>query len=279
MELVRNPQLSSPGRPIGAHPHQDRAGFGDPPRPARSAARSTTRCASGSASTRRSRRTPTSQSSATPPTSSPISARCRPTRSWRSRRCGRRWPTQCPTRRSTRRSISARATSDQEHHAEDLPELHRQVLALQDRSRQGASRCWPRPAIPNGFDMTISYDKAIAEMEEACTLIKSSFDKIGINVKLEGLPSAVYSETKFQRKQMAHCDNFQWPWIADTGYTAWVYLTHPEDQRDGRGPTRQSGAQRADRDDVHHAPTAPSGPRWTSGSRRWRPSRCRGSSW
>jgi peptide/nickel transport system substrate-binding protein len=81
---------------------------------------------------------------------------------------------------------------------------------------------------PDGFDMTISYDKAISEMEEVCTLIKSNLEKIGIKVQLQGLPSAVYSETKFQRKQMAHCDNFQWPWIADTGYTAWVYLTHPE---------------------------------------------------
>ncbi|MET0484202.1 MAG: ABC transporter substrate-binding protein, partial [Candidatus Rokuibacteriota bacterium] len=44
---------------------------------------------------------------------------------------------------------------------------------------------------PNGFDMTISYDKAIPEMEEACILIKSSFDKIGLTTKLEGLPSAV----------------------------------------------------------------------------------------
>jgi peptide/nickel transport system substrate-binding protein len=81
---------------------------------------------------------------------------------------------------------------------------------------------------PNGFDLTISYDKAIAEMEEACILIKSSFDKIGLKTRLEGLPSAVYSETKFTRKQMAHCDNFQWPWVADSGYTAWVYLTHPK---------------------------------------------------
>lgn len=81
---------------------------------------------------------------------------------------------------------------------------------------------------PNGFEMSIAYDKAISEMEEVCTLIKSNFEKIGIKVQLQGLPSAVYSDTKFQRKQMAHCDNFQWPWVADTGYTAWVYLTHPE---------------------------------------------------
>jgi peptide/nickel transport system substrate-binding protein len=81
---------------------------------------------------------------------------------------------------------------------------------------------------PNGFEMTISYDKAIAEMEESCILIKSTFEKIGLKVRLEGLPSAVYSETKFSRKQMAHCDNFQWPWVADTGYTTWLYLTHPK---------------------------------------------------
>lgn len=81
---------------------------------------------------------------------------------------------------------------------------------------------------PNGFDMTISYDKAISEMEETCVLVKSNLEKIGLKVKLEGLPSAVYSETKFTRKQMAHCDNFQWPWVADTGYTSWVYLTHPK---------------------------------------------------
>ncbi len=82
---------------------------------------------------------------------------------------------------------------------------------------------------PNGFDLTISYDRSISEMEEVCKLIRSSFEQIGVRVQLQGLPSAVYSDTKFQRNQMAHCDNFQWPWIADTGYTAWVYLAHPND--------------------------------------------------
>ena len=48
--------------------------------------------------------------------------------------------------------------------------------------------------------MTISYDKAIPEMEEACILIKSSFDKIGLKTKLEGLPSAVYSETQVHQE-------------------------------------------------------------------------------
>jgi ABC-type transport system substrate-binding protein len=27
---------------------------------------------------------------------------------------------------------------------------------------------------------------------------------------------------------MAQVDNFQWPWIADTGYTGWVYLGNPD---------------------------------------------------
>src|SRR5256885_4915022 len=53
---------------------------------------------------------------------------------------------------------------------------------------------------PDGFDINIAYDKAIAEMEETCILIKSSFEKVGLKVRLEGLPSAVYSETKFTRK-------------------------------------------------------------------------------
>jgi len=42
---------------------------------------------------------------------------------------------------------------------------------------------------PKGFDMTISYDKAIPEMEEACILIKSSFDKIGLKTKLVAVSS------------------------------------------------------------------------------------------
>ena len=71
---------------------------------------------------------------------------------------------------------------------------------------------------PDGFDMTISYDKAISEMEETCTLIKSNFEKIRIRVQLQGLPSAVYSDTKFSRKQMAHCDNFRPDYAQSSGW-------------------------------------------------------------
>jgi hypothetical protein len=42
------------------------------------------------------------------------------------------------------------------------------------------------------------------------------------------LPAAVYSERKVKRELMAQVDNFQWPWIADTGYTGWVYLGNPD---------------------------------------------------
>ena len=51
-----------------------------------------------------------SRSCARGPTSSPMSDRSRPMRSWPRLRCARRWPTPRPTRRSTRRSTSARAT-------------------------------------------------------------------------------------------------------------------------------------------------------------------------
>lgn len=83
----------------------------------------------------------------------------------------------------------------------------------------------------NGFDLTISYDKASGEMEEACILIKGSFEKIGIKTTLEGLSAAVYSEKKAKRELMAQCDNHQWPTTADTGYAAGVYLSRAKTNR------------------------------------------------
>ncbi len=81
---------------------------------------------------------------------------------------------------------------------------------------------------PDGFDLTLSYDKSIVEMEEVAVLVKSNFDQIGIRTTLDGLPPAVYSDKKHKRQLMAQVDNFQWPWIADTGYTSWVYLANPD---------------------------------------------------
>jgi len=81
---------------------------------------------------------------------------------------------------------------------------------------------------PNGFDLTLSYDSSIAEMAEAAVLIKGSFDQVGIRTTLDPLPAAVYSEKKARRELMCQLDNFHWPWIADTGYTAWVYLANPD---------------------------------------------------
>jgi peptide/nickel transport system substrate-binding protein len=81
---------------------------------------------------------------------------------------------------------------------------------------------------PNGFDLKLSYDNSISEMAEAAVLIKASYDKVGIRTTLDPLPAAVYSEKKFKRELMCQVDNFQWPWIADTGYTSWVYLGNPD---------------------------------------------------
>jgi peptide/nickel transport system substrate-binding protein len=81
---------------------------------------------------------------------------------------------------------------------------------------------------PDGFDLKLSFDNSIAEIQEAAVLIKASYEKAGIRSTLDPLPAAVYSERKVKRELMAQVDNFQWPWIADTGYTGWVYLGNPD---------------------------------------------------
>jgi peptide/nickel transport system substrate-binding protein len=81
---------------------------------------------------------------------------------------------------------------------------------------------------PDGFDLKLSFDNSIEEMSEAAVLIKAAYDTIGIRTTLDPLPAAVYSERKVKRQLMCQVDNFQWPWVADTGYTGWVYLGNPE---------------------------------------------------
>lgn len=81
---------------------------------------------------------------------------------------------------------------------------------------------------PDGFDLKLSYDSSISEMGETAVLAKASFDKVGIRTSLDPLPAAVYSERKTKRELMCQVDNFHWPWIADTGYTSWVYLANPD---------------------------------------------------
>lgn len=80
---------------------------------------------------------------------------------------------------------------------------------------------------PGGFDLKLSFDNSISEMAETAVLVKAEFDKVGIRTTLDPLPAAVYSERKVRRQLMCQVDNFQWPWIADTGYTGWVYLGPP----------------------------------------------------
>ena len=81
---------------------------------------------------------------------------------------------------------------------------------------------------PSGFDLKLSFDNSISEMSEAAILIKAAYDGIGIKTTLDPLPAAVYSERKLRRELMCQVDNFQWPWVADTGYTGWVYLGPPD---------------------------------------------------
>ncbi len=80
---------------------------------------------------------------------------------------------------------------------------------------------------PDGFELKLSFDNSIAEMAETAVLVKAAYDGIGISTTLDPLPPAVYSERKLRRELMCQVDNFQWPWISDTGYTGWVYLGPP----------------------------------------------------
>jgi len=104
---------------------------------------------------------------------------------------------------------------------------------------------------PSGFDLKLSFDNSIEEMSESAVLIKAAYDAVGIRTTLDPLPAAVYSERKVKRQLMCQVDNFQWPWIADTGYTGWVYLGNPGQQL---GLFQQFRVQPAgDRDDADAA--------------------------
>ena len=133
----RNPQLRAPAgrRP---HPDQDHPRFGHPPRAAearpgrlRHAAARARVPGSGEGPQASGRR-------ATPPTSSPTSARCRPIPIMANAKVRQALAYAVPYEEIHQQGLFGAGTSDQEHHAEDLPELHRPVLAVQDGSRQGA---------------------------------------------------------------------------------------------------------------------------------------------
>jgi ABC-type transport system substrate-binding protein len=186
--------------------------------------RSTTPCACGASTTRW--KDATSSSSTMPPTSSPISAgQTNPIMAKPKVRQALAWA--MPYEDILNKVYFGRGDLIRSITPKIFPNQTEEFWPYRTDLDQ-AKNLLAEAGYPNGFPMTIAYDKAISEMEEACTLIRSNFEKIGIKVQLQGLPSAVYSDSKFQRKQMAHCDNFQW-WIADTGYTAWVYLSHPKD--------------------------------------------------
>ena len=116
-------------------------------------------------------------------------------------------------------------------------------------------------------------------MAESAVLIKAAYDEVGIRTTLDPLPAAVYSERKVKRQLMCQVDNFQWPWIADTGYTRLGLSRQSGDQREQLGLFRQSRVQQArDRDDADAAGRR-SGPRRISAFSRSRQRKCPGSSW
>ncbi len=82
---------------------------------------------------------------------------------------------------------------------------------------------------PDGFEVTLTYNAAQKESEETAILVKSSWEQIGVRVKLQALPTAVWAEQKYGKKLQAFTENEQWPWSGDPGYSSWVYLGNGPD--------------------------------------------------
>jgi len=82
---------------------------------------------------------------------------------------------------------------------------------------------------PDGFDVTLSYNAAQKEAEETAILVKSSWEQVGVRVKLQALPTAVWAEKKYGKQLQAFTENEQWPWSGDPGYSEWVYLGNGAD--------------------------------------------------
>lgn len=76
----------------------------------------------------------------------------------------------------------------------------------------------------NGFDMTLTYDSAQPEHEQTAVILQTALREIGVKVTLEKLPTAVFSQ-KTGKKEAHSFLNIYWPFVADSGYALWIYLT------------------------------------------------------
>jgi len=79
---------------------------------------------------------------------------------------------------------------------------------------------------PDGIDITLSYNSAAKEAEQAAILVKSGWEQAGIRTTLNAMPTAVYADAKYAKpsKLQAFVENQQNPWTGDPGYACSIYL-------------------------------------------------------
>ena len=74
-------------------------------------------------------------------------------------------------------------------------------------------RCSPRPAIPNGFETTISFDLNFAGVNEPlCVLVQESLGQIGIKTTINKIPGANW-RTELNKKEMPLYTNVFSGWL------------------------------------------------------------------
>jgi len=114
--------------------------------------------------------------------------------------------------------------------------------------------------VPNGFDMTITFDSASEIMRDTATVLKSAFGDIGVRVTLDEVATATYTPQVYQRKYQAFF-LLEFPILPDAGYAlalnypsksflnSTAYSNHQVDQLIAKGfatldPTSRDGIYR-----------------------------------
>ena len=85
-------------------------------------------------------------------------------------------------------------------------------------------RCWPKPAIPNGFETTLSFDLGFAGVNEPlCVLVQESLAQIGIKATINKIPGATW-RTELNKKVLPLYTNVFSGWLDYPEYFfIWCY--------------------------------------------------------
>ena len=125
----------------------------------------------------------------------------------------RRWPMRCPIRRSWMRCCSGWAIRCSARRPTSRPKWpgrsRPNISPISPRPR----RCSPRPAIPNGFETTLSFDLGFAGVNEPlCVLVQESLAQIGIKTTINKVPGANW-RTELNKKAMPLFTNVFSGWL------------------------------------------------------------------